>query len=157
MTVRAGTQVERLFVSSVSPSFFSTLGIKPMLGRLPTAEDDDGDVVVIGHWLWTTWFGRDPSLLGRPLDVGGGFRIVVGVMGAEYATSLSGVRSAQAMSLSFACKWPKPWSSRRREAQEECSWPGLGCLYSCARLQVSRKVADAQKLCRIPIRVNRSK
>jgi len=82
MTVRAGTQVERLFISSVSPSFFSTLGVKPMLGRLPTAEDDDGDVVVISHWLWTTWFGRDPSIVGRPLDVGRG-RIVVGVMGPD--------------------------------------------------------------------------
>jgi putative ABC transport system permease protein len=84
MTVRAGTQVERLAISSVSPSLFSTLGVKPLLGRLPTAEDDDGDVVVISHSLWTTWFGRDPSIVGRPLDVGNGFRIVVGVMGPEF-------------------------------------------------------------------------
>jgi predicted permease len=84
MTVRAGTHVERLSISSVSPSFFSTLGVTPLLGRLPVADDDDGDVVVISHWLWTKWFARDPSTVGRPLDVGNGFRIVIGVMRPEF-------------------------------------------------------------------------
>jgi putative ABC transport system permease protein len=84
MTVRAGTQVERLSICSASASLFSTLGVKPLLGRLPTEKDEDGDVVVISHSLWTTWFGRDPSIVGRPLDVGNGFRIVVGVMEPEF-------------------------------------------------------------------------
>jgi len=84
MTVRTGSQVERLSIASASASFFSTLRVKPLLGRLPTADDEDGDVVVISHWLWTEWFSRDPSIVGRPLDVGNGFRIVVGVMGPEF-------------------------------------------------------------------------
>lgn len=84
MSVRAGTEVERLFISSVSQSFFSTLGVRPVLGRLPTPADEDGDVVVISHWLWTKWFAGDPSIVGRALDVGNGFRIVIGVMGPEF-------------------------------------------------------------------------
>jgi putative ABC transport system permease protein len=83
-TVRAGNQVERLFVSPASPSLFTTLGVKPVLGRLPTEKDEDGQVVVMSHRLWMTWFGGDPSILGRPLEVSGTLRTVIGVMGPDF-------------------------------------------------------------------------
>lgn len=50
-TTRAEGQVDQLFVTQATPSLFTTLGAQPLLGRLPT-EEDDSRVVVISHWLW---------------------------------------------------------------------------------------------------------
>ena len=83
-TVRSDDRVERLFVSSASPSLFSTLGVAPVLGRLPTNEDPEHTVAVISHWLWTDWFGRDPSVLGRAVMISGALRTVIGVMGPDF-------------------------------------------------------------------------
>ncbi len=83
-TVRAGQEVERLFISSASPSLFSTLRVEPLIGRLPTEEDDEGEVVVISHWLWTTWFGGDSTVLGQSVEVSGRLRTVIGVMGHDF-------------------------------------------------------------------------
>ena len=84
-TVRAGKQSERLFISSASPSLFSTLGVKPLIGRLPTEVDKEAEVAVISYWLWTTWFASDASILGRPIEVSGQPRTVVGVMGPDFS------------------------------------------------------------------------
>jgi putative ABC transport system permease protein len=83
-TMRAGDQVERLFMSTASPSLFSTLGVAPVLGRVPTGQDAEGEVVVLSHWLWTTWFGADPSVLGRSFEVAGEPRTVIGVMAPDF-------------------------------------------------------------------------
>src|ERR671913_345907 len=58
-TTRAEGQVDQLFVTQATPSFFSTLGAQPLHGRLPV-EQDGNKVVVISHWLWRTWFASDP-------------------------------------------------------------------------------------------------
>jgi predicted permease len=84
-TVRAGDQVERLFVAPVSPSLYSVLGVQPVLGRLPTEADEEGMVLLIGHRLWTEWFGADPSVLDRPIEVAGGLRTIIGVLGPDFA------------------------------------------------------------------------
>lgn len=83
-TVRTEDRTDRLFVMGVSPSFFSTLGVTPVLGRLPTPEDPEGQVVLISHALWTSWFGSDPSVIDRSVEVGGARRTVIGVMGPEF-------------------------------------------------------------------------
>ena len=83
-TMRADGQVERLFMSTASPTLFSTLRVKPVIGRLPTEKDEEGKVVVISHWLWMTWFQGDPSVLGRSLDISNAFRTVIGVMGPDF-------------------------------------------------------------------------
>ena len=78
-TLRDGDRVERVRMSSPTFSLFSTLGIGPALGRLPTAEDEE-KTVVLSHTLWTTWFNQDPGILGRSLYVSGEDREVIGVM-----------------------------------------------------------------------------
>jgi putative ABC transport system permease protein len=82
-TTRAEGQVDQLFVTRATPSFFTTLGVQPQLGRLPT--DDDGDtVVVISDWLWRSWFGADENVIGRSYDFAGASRAVIGVMNPEF-------------------------------------------------------------------------
>src|SRR5690606_30437669 len=56
---------------------------RPLLGRLPTEEDSD-DVVVLSHWLWQTWFGSDPEVIGRSYSFARETRTVIGVMGPEF-------------------------------------------------------------------------
>ncbi len=82
-TLRVGDRTERVSMSSPSVSLFSTLGVEPMLGRLPTDEDDSG-AVVISQALWTSWFDRSPDVLGQSHYIGGENRVVVGVMGPEF-------------------------------------------------------------------------
>ena len=83
-TVRSEERTERLFVVQVTPDLFPTLGVTPMLGRLPITEDGSADLIVISHWLWTTWFDADPAVIGRSYEVSGDMRTVVGVMGPEF-------------------------------------------------------------------------
>jgi len=79
-TVRSGENVDRLFVASGPPSLFSTLGVTPVVGRLPTMEDEEGRVVVLSHRLWTNWFARDPGVVGQSIEVSGEFRTILGVL-----------------------------------------------------------------------------
>ena len=79
VTARTDDRAERLRVSFVTPSFFQTLGLDAHLGRVPTAEDLE-DVVAISHAMWTNWYGQDPSVLGRSLEIAGQTRTIVGIM-----------------------------------------------------------------------------
>ena len=82
-TTRAEGQVDQLFLAQATPSFFTTLGAQPLLGRLPT--DDDGNrVVVISHWLWRTWFGSDSSVLNKSYTFANETRTVIGIMKPEF-------------------------------------------------------------------------
>src|SRR5262245_4458056 len=82
-TMRAGDRVERIRMSQPTTSMFTTLGARPLRGRLPTPEDEDR-VVVISHALWKSWFGGDENILNRSYYISGIDRIVVGVMGPEF-------------------------------------------------------------------------
>lgn len=82
-TLRTPERVERIRMSQPTNSMYSTLGARPMLGRLPVDEDEDR-VFVISHALWQAWFGGDSSVVGKTFDVLGGMRTVVGIMGPEF-------------------------------------------------------------------------
>ena len=95
-TVRAGEEVDRLFIATGPPSLFSTLGVAPILGRLPTEDDPEGTVAVLSHWLWTDWFGRDPNVLGRAGEVSGQSSLKSGHDGATNTGCLAGGKDAHA-------------------------------------------------------------
>jgi predicted permease len=82
-TTQVEGQVDQLFLTQATPSFFTTLGAEPLHGRLPT-DADDGNVVVISHWLWEEWFGSDPAVLGRSYSFARANRQVIGVMKPEF-------------------------------------------------------------------------
>jgi len=59
---------------SVSGDYFSTLGVRPILGRGLTQQDDRpgaDPVVVISYGLWLRRFGRDPSIVGKSIWING--------------------------------------------------------------------------------------
>ena len=81
-TLRVGDRVERIRMSAPTNSLYSTLGARPILGRLPVAEDED-KVVVISSALWRSWFGGDSSVVGKSFSIAGQSRIVIGVDGSR--------------------------------------------------------------------------
>ncbi len=88
-SLRVGDRVERVRMGAVSRSVFSTLGERAALGRLPLPEDQER-AVVISDALWRTWFGSDPSVVGRSYEMAGESRTIVGVMRPEFRFPNSG-------------------------------------------------------------------
>jgi predicted permease len=78
-TFRTDDRVERIPMAWASNDMYATLGVRPQLGRLPVPEDND-DAVVISHDLWSSWFGRDPSVIGKSFFVSDSVKRVIGVM-----------------------------------------------------------------------------
>lgn len=66
----------------VTPSVFTLLGVRPLLGRFFVAseERDEGDhVAVLGYDTWRAQFNGDSAVLGRSIDVAGTPYVIVGV------------------------------------------------------------------------------
>ena len=79
-------------MGNTSWNLFSTLGVRPLLGRTLTAADDIGDganVAVISYGAWGKYFARDPQVVGKQMAVDGTPVTVVGVLPEE--VELSGV------------------------------------------------------------------
>jgi putative ABC transport system permease protein len=78
---------ERLQGRRVSAEFFSTLGVKPHVGRdfLPE-EDQPGatPAVILSYDLWRRRFGNDPSLIGKQLTLNQQSYTVVGVTPPDF-------------------------------------------------------------------------
>lgn len=82
-TFRTEDRVERIRMAWPSNDMYATLGMRPQLGRLPVAEEGS-DVVVISDQLWSSWFGRDPAVIGRTYFVSGAMRQIIGIMPPEF-------------------------------------------------------------------------
>ena len=78
---------ERVRGQYASGSYFDLLGVRAIHGRLLTPADDaepgrggpDGPVAVISDAFWTRRFARDPSVLGKNVQVGTEWVTIVGV------------------------------------------------------------------------------
>src|SRR5918993_1993462 len=82
-TLRAENRVERIPMAFPTNDMYATLGVWPQLGRLPIPEDLDR-VVVISDGLWSSWFKRDPAVIGKMYFVSGEMREVIGVMPPDF-------------------------------------------------------------------------
>jgi putative ABC transport system permease protein len=82
-TMRTDTRVERIPMAFPTNDIYATLGVRPMVGRLPVPEDADR-VVLISDRLWDQWFGRDSAVIGRSYYISGEMRQVIGVMPPEF-------------------------------------------------------------------------
>ncbi len=67
----------------VSGSYFEVMGLRPVLGRLITAQDDGPDaagVAVLTNRFWTTALNSDPSVIGKTVRLGSRSATVIGVL-----------------------------------------------------------------------------
>ena len=108
----------RLDVTKVSWNLFDVLGVRPMLGRAFTEQEDRPgvDVAVLSYGLWETRFGADRSIIGRTVTLDRRPYTVVGVMPPAFqlprCVALASTRNRQPP----GCRWRSPHSSCRREA-----------------------------------------
>ncbi|MCA1627988.1 MAG: ABC transporter permease [Acidobacteria bacterium] len=74
---------ERLQGAAVTADYLNTLGVKPILGRGFTAEEDGAGgpaSALIGYQLWQRRFGGDRGFVGQPLNLEGRSYTVIGVL-----------------------------------------------------------------------------
>jgi len=75
----------QLTAVAASHELLDVLGADVRLGRWFSASESlpgGGDVVVLGHGLWTTRYGADPSVIGRTVSLEGIAHEVIGVANA---------------------------------------------------------------------------
>ncbi|HTS12993.1 MAG TPA: ABC transporter permease [Candidatus Limnocylindrales bacterium] len=83
-----GEAAERLSGYMISASFFSTLGIRPVLGRdFGPADDVVGaaPVVILGGGFWQRRFGSAPDIVGKSIALNGTSYEVVGVVPSTFS------------------------------------------------------------------------
>jgi len=75
-------------VQSVTPNFFTLVGVQPVLGRVFRVEEahEDTQTVVISDALWKTKFHGDVGVLGKTFRLDNVVATVVGVMPAGFRT-----------------------------------------------------------------------
>ena len=67
----------------VGGSYFDVMGLRPVVGRLLTAEDDGpqaAGAAVLTHRFWTTALKSDPSVIGKIVRLGTRSATIVGVL-----------------------------------------------------------------------------
>lgn len=90
---------QRVWGQLVSPDYFETLGVQPILGRTYSREDGTfgaARVCVISHRLWQSRFGGAADVVGRSVTVNGVGLTIAGVApegfaGSSPATSASDI------------------------------------------------------------------
>ena len=79
----AGGQASRVWMYEASGNYFSTLGIKPYLGRFFTPEEDRvpdaNPVTVLSYASWNFRFHGDPHVVGRKVTINGHPFSVIGI------------------------------------------------------------------------------
>jgi len=85
--ISSGGRNERTWGQLVTPSYFSTLGVHPALGRFFDQTDGEpgrAPAVVISHRFWREHLGSDPASIGKSLRINGYPSAIVGVGPKEF-------------------------------------------------------------------------
>ncbi|NIU75032.1 MAG: FtsX-like permease family protein, partial [Gammaproteobacteria bacterium] len=83
MTYNGDGIAERVLAAHVTPSYLTTLGVAPALGRVFTADEGEPGTppaVIVSQGFWETRLGSDPGVLDRTVRLDGQSYQVVGVM-----------------------------------------------------------------------------
>ncbi len=87
LNLGSGDHPQQLKGIHVSAEYFQVFGVSPARGRafLPQEDQPNGaKAAVLSDDLWRTRFGGDPSLIGKPILLGGDPYIVVGILPASF-------------------------------------------------------------------------
>src|SRR5271166_5680970 len=88
-TLTGAGDPKMIFGAMVTANFFSTLGVKPMLGRDFVADDQlpEGSgptVTILSYGFWRSDFSGDPGVIGRTVRLDNKAITVVGVLPREF-------------------------------------------------------------------------
>src|SRR6266540_4579212 len=87
-------RAERVRGELVSGGYFSTLGVKAVLGRTLTPDDDTAPganpVVLIGYDIWQRRFGADMAIVGKTIKINARPFTVIGVSSEGFEGTVVG-------------------------------------------------------------------
>jgi predicted permease len=75
----------------VSGGYFTGLGLRPLIGRLLTTEDDQSAapaVAVMSHRYWERRFGANPAFIGKQINLNNAAFTIIGVTPPEFAGAM---------------------------------------------------------------------
>ena len=88
VTWTEGDEVRALNTAQLQPSMFPTLRLSPVLGRVFGDADTRPGATAVAILSWSAWhqyFGGDPSIAGRAVNLSGREHAIVGVMPDAFA------------------------------------------------------------------------
>jgi len=130
------SSVNREQITRVSPDYFTTLGIGPVMGRAFTEQEttfQTDNVVILSDDYWRREFNADPHVIGRSVRVDDTPQIVVGVLPPGFRFLSSEAR----LYLPLASR-PENRGPSRRHA-------GGNFIQMIARLRAAATLAQAQQ------------
>ena len=137
--VSGRTHPEPMKVQLVSGTYFPTLGVRPLMGRLLTDDDDrtEGNhpVAVISYAWWNRALSRDPDILSRKLKLGNTIFDIVGVAPPEFFGTSVGQEPDMWVPMSMIASVPPNWGSYSDKRNES--------LYILGRLKPGVSLAAA--------------
>jgi putative ABC transport system permease protein len=85
-TLSGDSEPEQVPARKATANLWSVLGVKPLIGRVFTEEEDEKGVrvLIISHGLWQRRYGGSPNVLGRKITVNDNPYEVIGVMPREF-------------------------------------------------------------------------
>jgi putative ABC transport system permease protein len=118
----------------ISPEFFTTLGVNPVIGRNFTEEEaaDQKNVIILTDAFWRQRFGSDLDVLGRDTRINGIPRKIVGVLPPAFRFLSSEARVFLPIKSDMEQRGPKARHS------------GGGDTHMIARLKPGATIAEAQ-------------
>jgi predicted permease len=118
----------------ISPEFFTTLGVKPAIGRNFTDKETDlqTNVIILTDGFWRERFNSDPNVLGRDTRINGIPRKIVGVLPPAFRFLSSEARVFLPIKSGMEERGPKARHSRTVDT------------HMIARLKPGATIAEAQ-------------
>src|ERR1022692_266867 len=153
INLSAGNQAERIQGELVSGSYFRVLGVRPVIGRLFTEDDDGAEgghaVCVISYRLWQERFGGDPRVLSQPVLLNARPFQIVGVSQPDFEGAALQSRHDMQVPMSMT----ELFMGEKRDLSG-WSWmqilgrlaPGVSHVRAETELQAVGKQLDAAKL-----------
>jgi predicted permease len=130
---------ERVWGQLVSERYFQTLGVQPALGRFFARNEDAADggdaVVVLGHGLWTRFFGGRRDIVGERVLVDGRSFQIIGVAPERFGGTTLGFVSDL---------WIPSAAERRVRFDEARTQRNLRGWFGMARLRPGVGVGEAR-------------
>lgn len=90
--LQAGAHIDYVHDGRVSAHYFDVLGIRPVLGRAFSEEEDRPNgpkAVILSYSLWRNIFGSDRSLIGQVIHLKGEPYTVIGILPERQVTPLN--------------------------------------------------------------------
>ncbi|HMD85820.1 MAG TPA: ABC transporter permease [Terriglobia bacterium] len=96
VTLTGLSKPERVYGENVSANYFDVLGVKPLLGRVFNAGEEEkrGSTppVVISYAFWQSHFGGDPAIIGKSIQLERTLCVIVGVAPPGFQACATGVK-----------------------------------------------------------------